>query len=178
MKGYLQVFILSMESGAVVECRVFGEDSAHGLGLAQAMAQEHFSGQVWDSCAAPVGPLETALGQGIRLLMAPGRKRPPVSYYALKCEATGTGHMLAIIGGCGDLIERRDMTKEGAAGFIMKGPGHDQQDSTGSPAPIPRLRRSGRIGNHRHGISGRQSGAAIGPGRGPACQITGRGKFS
>lgn len=65
---YLQSFIVTMESGAVILARVMGEDSGHGRGLAHAAAQELFPCQIWDDSAYPIGPEEQAKGPGLDIL--------------------------------------------------------------------------------------------------------------
>jgi hypothetical protein len=65
---YLQAFLFAMESGAVILTRVMGEDSKHGEGLAQNMAQELCPCQVWAACPYPVGMEERAKGEGAEVL--------------------------------------------------------------------------------------------------------------
>lgn len=67
---YLQAFLVTMESGAVILARVMGEDSKHGLGLAHAAAQELCPVQIWADSPYPVGPEERAKGPGLDLLKA------------------------------------------------------------------------------------------------------------
>ena len=51
---YKQAFLFVMETGAIALSVVCGEDSSHGLGLAQSQVMETLDGQIWDSCAYPM----------------------------------------------------------------------------------------------------------------------------
>lgn len=59
---------MTMESGAVYLARVMGEDSEHGEGLALSAAKEADGGQVYDSCAYPLGAALAARGEGLTAL--------------------------------------------------------------------------------------------------------------
>lgn len=58
----MQSFVFVMESRRVYLVTVDGEDSAHCEGLALSAVVEHDGGQVWDSCAAPLGDSLPVLG--------------------------------------------------------------------------------------------------------------------
>lgn len=62
---FLQRYIVTMESGAVLDIRVRGEDYPHGKGLAESTAQEVDGGQIWDSCAGPVDSEVSTQGERV-----------------------------------------------------------------------------------------------------------------
>ncbi len=68
LNPYLQVYLVAMESGAVLLVRVMGEDRPHGEGLAHNVAQEALPGQIWSAAPYPCGPEERAKGEGFEVL--------------------------------------------------------------------------------------------------------------
>lgn len=71
MNGYLQGFIITMETGQIVKVLVKGEDRQHALGLAHNMAKELCDNcQAWDDCAFPVTDEEHSRGEYARILEA------------------------------------------------------------------------------------------------------------
>ncbi len=66
---YLQVYIVTLESGAVVLCRVIAENAKAGLVLAKNLALYAIDrGAIWDACAYPCGEHEAAAGPGFEIL--------------------------------------------------------------------------------------------------------------
>jgi hypothetical protein len=61
MAPYLQTFIITMETGTILQVTVTGEDRSHGEGLAISAAKDLIDGQVYDLCDAPQAASEGTL---------------------------------------------------------------------------------------------------------------------
>lgn len=68
-EGYLQCYVVTMESGAVVLCRVIADNRPRGIVLAKNLALIAVDrGAIWDCCAYPQGDAERKAGQGFDIL--------------------------------------------------------------------------------------------------------------
>lgn len=73
---YLQAYVVTLESGAVVLARVMGPDRPQGQQAARAAVLATFpaAGQVWDLAAYPVGPQLAAQGPGLSVILTEHKK--------------------------------------------------------------------------------------------------------